>query len=147
MKNILVLYLIVLLISSIFTSTDSQCLQTKESIERRRLSTTISEMDCHSFVTSDVNFICVLSEEGHSCDEVSECIYTNYWDLEVNFPYNELEPLYSDKFTDEYCEVLMTSDDEIYICVANSDGSGCKETNGSKTFGLSFALLCFLFLL
>ena len=147
MKNVLVLYLIVLLISSIFTSTDSQCLQTKESVERRRLSTTISESICHSFETSDINFICVLSDELDSCDEVSECIYTNYWDVEDNFPYNQLPTLSSSIFTDEYCEKLMTSDDEIYICVANSDGSGCKETDGSKTFGLTFALLCFLFLL
>ena len=115
MNKVVLLFLIILLISDIDTSSDSECLQTKESSSRRRLeSITYTEAECQSLSTSDdQNLICVLSSDKKSCDEVSFCLATQ------RVTSNAL-------YTNQDCEDLPTTDINFY-CSLSSNQQSCTE--------------------
>ena len=114
MNKVKLVFLIILLISDIYTSGDSECLNKKVS-SSRRLSGTLDEEDCLYLETSDTNLMCVLNSDGKSCEEVSKCLGIN------RVP--DLRRLENE----DYCEELETSDDNKYLCKLNLDKNICEE--------------------
>ena len=70
---------LILLISNIYCSSEnSQCLDTQIQNSRRLSGELLTQADCDMLLTSDINrFKCVVSNDGKSCYEISECLASN----------------------------------------------------------------------
>ena len=104
---------------------------------RRRLSTDFEEV-CYYLYTSNFQFKCVPNNRKDGCIEVhkSKCELATI---------DSINRRLSSEITDEDCEYFETSDDSIYICVANEDGTGCEEMENSNYLKFSTTLiLCLL---
>ena len=98
----IICFLFILLITNVYSSTDSKCIDTKNSA--RRLSGDFGDDYCSEFETSDdKRYDCVASSDNKYCEEMSKC-----------FAYARLNPENLDL---NECYNLTTSNDDLYKCV------------------------------
>ena len=107
--------LLILLITNAYSSTDSECLDTKSS--GRRLNTDFDDEECKKYRTSnDTKYVCAASSDKKYCEEISRCF--GYY---IEFPEitnNELGKV---------CSKLPTSNESLYYC--GYDEKGCTEVD------------------
>ena len=135
MSKIIFTFLFMIIITNVYTSGDSDCIN--QGASGRRLST---DVDCSQLETSDNTKKCIFSPSQEICIEIdkdkSECTSKRV-----------SRRLATTEFDDDDCEPLLTSDDNKYICVAADDGKSCKEVEGSNGLKLSLTILCLLLFL
>ena len=134
MSKIIFTFLFMIIITNVYTSGDSECINQGSS---RRLST---DFDCTRLEVSDNTKKCIFSPSQEKCIEIdkdkSECTSQRV-----------TRRLSTTELDDDDCEPLITSDDNKYICVASDDGKSCKEVEGSNGLKLSLTILCLLLFL
>ena len=134
MSKIIFTFLFMIIITNVYTTGDSDCINQGS---RRRLST---DVDCTSLGVSDDSKKCIFSPSEEICIEIdkdkSECTSKKV-----------TRRLSTTELDDDDCEPLLTSDDKKYICVASDDGKSCKEVEGSNGLKLSLTILCLLLFL
>ena len=135
MSKIIFTFLFMIIITNVYTSGDSECINRGST--SRRLST---DVDCTTLRTSDNTLKCIFSPSQEICIEIdkdkSECTSKRV-----------SRRLATTELYDDDCEPLLTSDDNKYICVASDDGKSCKEVEGSNGLKLSLTILCLLLFL
>lgn len=98
----IIIFLFILLITNAYSSTDSECIDTKNS--SRRLASDFDDDYCIQLETSDKErYVCVASSDNQYCEEMSLC-----------FAYARLYPENLDL---NECYDLPTSKDDLYRCV------------------------------
>ena len=137
MNKIIFAFLLMIIISNVYTSTP--CVEAGKDTGRR-LSSDFTNSFCRRYTDTETNKICVANEAKTACIEVesSEC-----YEKVVT----SARRLATTELTDDDCEPLKTSNDKKYICVASDDGQSCEEVEGSNGLKLSFAILCLLLFL
>ena len=141
MNKIIFSLTLIFLISNVYTSADSECINYGKE-DRRRLSTDkIKLSECERLATSESSKRCTLNQDKTACTEIdrvdSEC---------NNKVISDRRRLSTTGLTDSDCKSLKTSDSR-FKCVATNDKQSCVEVEGSIGLKLSFAILCLLLFL
>ena len=130
MNKLIFTLVTIILIISVYTSSESECTLKKineinEDSRRILSSTELSEEDCNPLRTSDDTiYKCTVSNDKTNCIETarfSECI-------------SEYNPAYSrrlsnDDLEKEDCEHLKTSNDTAFECIVSQDKKTCIEAS------------------